>query len=159
MLFLPAMLRFKALIWTALWAGTSYSQEMVLAKTTTVHSSPPDTVITLYQYDRNGFLVRTVARDNFVQDWDSFGRSIGHRTEGDTAYTVKTTWFSADSAQRRTPGFDEPLGERWFGRRKNCWCADSIYIYREIHTLMAKMFFIFDTLGSVTRHETLFLLP
>src|SRR5688500_20138338 len=106
----PTVRVLEFLIWTAVVVCSTYSQDMVLSKKTTVHTSPPDTSTTIFQYDRNGFVVRTVSRDSFIQEWDHLGRYAGYRVQGDTNYIEKTTWFSEDSAQRRNPVFDEPLG-------------------------------------------------
>jgi hypothetical protein len=130
-------------------AGASASQDLLVSRKTGINSKSQDTSITVIRYDKDGFKVSEVTNGKMVSDWDSQGRYLGSRDMDKTEYYDRTVWVSQDSTQRHLPAFEEPIGDRYFGLRKNCWCADSIFHYRENKTLIQKRKFNFDTKGNV----------
>jgi hypothetical protein len=88
-----------------------------------------DTTATTYTYDPNGRLVRE-RTGTFVREWDSLGRYRGSHNAGtpDPAdYHEIVDWVSPDSTVRSQGlGSSIVFNDRFYGRRPNCWCADSI---------------------------------
>src|SRR5687767_3048418 len=135
------------------------SQELLISKKTAINPRSKDTAVTVFRYDKDGFKVSEVTDGQRISDWDSQGRYLGSRGVSETEYYDRTVWVKADSTIRYIPVFQNPIGDKYFGLRKNCWCADSIFHYRDNKTLIQKRKFSFDAKGNAETVVLVWTLP
>ena len=126
-----------AICLAGLWTGCSTDPEegnpskpvvVVPARIKSVPLGTTDTAITLLRYDSLGFITREI-RSTSIKYWDSAGRYLGVRLLDSTAWLEHVEWVGADSTvrtQTTTYGPALVIHDRFFNRRPNCWCADSI---------------------------------
>jgi hypothetical protein len=109
-----------------------------------------DTTVTTYTYDANGRLVRE-RTGTFVREWDSLGRYRGSHNAGASNpadYHEILDWVSADSNVRSQGlGSSIVFNDRFYGRRPNCWCADSIRHHAGTGAYIATRRFRYDSDG------------
>ncbi|MCD6023919.1 MAG: hypothetical protein K0Q91_835 [Fibrobacteria bacterium] len=115
-----------------------------LAAIRTISLDELDTALTTYTYDVHGRRVRERAGAT-VREWDTLGRYTGLRYLDSTSYLERVEWISADSTRRTQVG-GMVYNDRFFNRRPNCWCADSIRHYIG-GFLSATRHFTYDTDG------------
>ena len=125
--------------------GDNFGPQLVPARIKSIVSGSTDTAITLLRYDRDGFLTREI-RATTVREWDSLGRYTGVRIRDSARYLERVEWPTRDSTLRTQPP-STVLRDRFFNRRPNCWCADSIrHSINETYTVTRK--FQYDALGN-----------
>ncbi len=96
---------------------------LVASRIKAVVPGSTDTSVTLLRYDSLGFLIREI-RSTTYREWDSQGRYFGVRRKDSAIYLERVEWVTADSAVRTQGSL--VIQDRFFKRRPNCWCADSI---------------------------------
>jgi hypothetical protein len=108
-----------------------------------------DTQRTTFTYDANGMKVRE--RFSFITwEWDSLGRYVRWTQHDHRDTNEVSTWVTADSSVRGSPGSTLKIAERWFGLRPNCRCADSVYRYGYNGSLLHIRRYTYDMHGNLT---------